>query len=130
MKFLIGHKAFVSLCTTLPYIIFPQPVCDPAISLPLWALYSKTHELGKLKIEKWRNVNRPSCIIFTKYQQFIQSIIVFCPRAGISLQTQHSPPYPLLSLPFRIFIQSIYNNGVYLLISSSASNFLPISHTL
>ena len=24
MKFLIGHKAFVSLCTTLPYFIFEQ----------------------------------------------------------------------------------------------------------
>ena len=41
-----------------------------------------------------------------------QSIIVFCPRAGLSLQTQHSPLYPLLSLPFRIFIQSIYYNVV------------------
>ena len=30
-----------------------------------------------------------------------QSIIVFCPRAGLSLQTKHSPLYPLLSLPFR-----------------------------
>ena len=33
-----------------------------------------------------------------------QSIIVFCSRAGLSLQIQHSPFYPLLSLPFR------YNN--------------------
>ena len=56
-----------------------------------------------------------------------QSIILFCPRAGLSLQTQHSPFYPLLSLPFRIFMQSIYHNIVYHLISSSASNFLPIS---
>ena len=54
-----------------------------------------------------------------------QSIIVFCPRAGLSLQTWHSPLYPLLSLPFSIFIQSIYHNVVYHLISSSASNFLP-----
>ena len=29
-----------------------------------------------------------------------QSIIVFCPRAGLSLQTQHSPLYPLLSILF------------------------------
>ena len=58
-----------------------------------------------------------------------QSIIVFCPRAGLSLQTQHSPLYPLLSPPFRIFIQSIYHNVVYHLISSAASNFLPICHT-
>ena len=29
-----------------------------------------------------------------------QSIIVLCPRIGLSLQTQHSPLYPLLSLPF------------------------------
>ena len=54
-------------------------------------------------------------------------IIVFFPRAGLSLQTQHSPLYPLLSLPFRIFIQSIYHNVVYHL-SSSTSNFLPIYH--
>ena len=39
-----------------------------------------------------------------------QSFIVFCPRAGLSLQTQHSPVYSLLSLPFRICIQSIYHN--------------------
>ena len=45
--------------------------------------------------------------IFRKYSQ---SIVVFCPRAGLSMQTQHSPLYPLLSLPFRIFIQSIYHN--------------------
>ena len=57
-----------------------------------------------------------------------QSIIVFCPRAGLSLQTQHSPLYPLLSLPFRIFIQSIYHNVVCHLISSPTSNFLPIYH--
>ena len=38
---------------------------------------------------------------------------MFCPRAGLSLQTQHSPLYPLLSLPFRIFIQSIYHNVIY-----------------
>ena len=56
-----------------------------------------------------------------------QSIIVFCPRAGLSLHTQHSPLYPLLSLPFRIFIQSIYHNVVYHLISYSASNFLPFT---
>ena len=48
---------------------------------------------------------------------------MFCLRAGISLQTQHSPLYPLLSLPFRIFLQSIYYNVVYHLISSSAANF-------
>ena len=39
-----------------------------------------------------------------------QSIIVFCPRAGLSLQTQHSPLNSLLSLAFRIFIQFIYHN--------------------
>ena len=44
---------------------------------------------------------------------------------GLSLQTQHSRLYPLLSLPFRIFIQSIYLNVVYHLISSSASSHLP-----
>ena len=33
-----------------------------------------------------------------------QSIIVFDPRAGFSLQTEHSPLYPLLRLPFRICI--------------------------
>ena len=45
------------------------------------------------------------------------------------LHTQHSPLYPLLSLPFHISIQSIYHNVVYYLISSSASNVLPIYHT-
>ena len=58
-----------------------------------------------------------------------QSIIVFCPRAGLSLQTQHSPIYPFFSLSFHMFIQFIYHNVVYCLISSSASNFLPIYHT-
>ena len=56
-----------------------------------------------------------------------QSVIVFCPRAGLSLQIQHSPLYPLLSLPFRIFIQSIYHNVVYHLTPSSALNFLPFT---
>ena len=42
-----------------------------------------------------------------------QSIIVFCPRAGLSQQTQPSPLYPLLNLPFRILIQSIYHNVIY-----------------
>ena len=59
----------------------------------------------------------------------VQSITVFCPRAGLSLQTKNSPLHPLLSLPFRIFIQSIYHNVVYHLISSSASNLLPIYQT-
>ena len=58
-----------------------------------------------------------------------QSILVFCPRAGLSLQTQHSPLYPLLSLLFRFFIKSIYHNVVYHLISSSAANFLPVYHS-
>ena len=62
-------------------------------------------------------------------QSINQSIIVFCPRAGLSLQTQHSPLYPLLSLPFCIFIQSIYHNVVYHLISSSAVNLLLIYHS-
>ena len=55
-----------------------------------------------------------------------QSIIVFSPRAGLSLQTQHSPFYPLLSLPFCICIQSIYHNVVNHLISSSSTNLLPV----
>ena len=58
-----------------------------------------------------------------------KSIIVFCPMAGLSLQTQHSLLYPLLSLPFRIFIQSVYHNIVRRLISSSASNFLLFYHS-
>ena len=59
-----------------------------------------------------------------------QSIVMFCPRAGRSLQTQHSPLCPLLSLPSRIFIQSIYHNVVYHLTSFSASNFLPAYHSV
>ena len=51
---------------------------------------------------------------------------MFCPRTGLSLQTQHYPLHPLLSLPFRIFIQSIYHDTLYLLISSSAANLLPV----
>ena len=35
-----------------------------------------------------------------------QSVIVFCPRASLSLQTQHSSLYPLLSLPLCICLQS------------------------
>ena len=54
-------------------------------------------------------------------QSLIRSVL---PKGRFfSLQTQHSPFYPLLSLPFRICIQSIYHNVVYLLISSSAANF-------
>ena len=34
---------------------------------------------------------------------------------------------PFLRLPFRTFIQSFYHNVVYHLVSSSASNFLPIT---
>ena len=63
-------------------------------------------------------------------QSINQSIIVFWPRTGLSVQTQHSPLYPLPILLFRIFIQSTYHNVVYHLTSSSASNFLPIYHTL
>ena len=70
--------------------------------------------------------------IYTVYRIYLhiynQSIIVFCPRAGLSLQAQHSSLYTLLSLPFRIFVQSIYHNVVYHLISSSASKFLPNYH--
>ena len=33
-------------------------------------------------------------------------------KGGLSLHTQHSPLYPLLSLPFPILIQSIYRNVV------------------
>ena len=51
---------------------------------------------------------------------------MLCSRAGLSLQAQHSPLYPLLSLPFRIFVQSIYHKVVYHLISSAA-NFLPFT---
>ena len=38
--------------------------------------------------------------------------MVFCPRADLSLQTQHAPLYPLLSLHFHIFTQSFYHNVV------------------
>ena len=51
------------------------------------------------------------------------------PKGRYFTHTQHSPLYPLPSLPFCIFIQSIYHNVVYHLISSSASNFFPIYHT-
>ena len=62
-------------------------------------------------------------------QSINQSIIVFCPRAGLSLQTQqHSPLFPLLSLSFHICIQSIYHDIVYHLISSVA-NLLPVYHS-
>ena len=63
---------------------------------------------------------------FSKLWSINQSIIVFSPRAGLSLQTQHSPFYPLLSLPFCICIQSIYHNVVNHLISSSSTNLLPV----
>ena len=51
------------------------------------------------------------------------------PTMGLSLQTQHSPLYPLLSLPFRIYIQSIYHNVVYHLICSAAKHH-PVYHSL
>ena len=53
------------------------------------------------------------------YSSLTESINhMFCLRAGLSLQTLHSPLYPLLSLPFHIFVQSIYRNVVHHLISS------------
>ena len=55
-----------------------------------------------------------------------QSLTVFCSRIGFSLQTEPSPLYPLLSLPFRISIQSIYYEVVYYLISF-VTNFLPFT---
>ena len=67
------------------------------------------------------HINMESCSISIN-----QSITVFCPRIGLSLQTEPSPFYPVLSLPFRIFIQSIYHKVVYHLISSAA-NFLPFT---
>ena len=67
--------------------------------------------------------------VLLTHKNKVQSIIVFCPRAGLSLQTHHSPLYPLLSLPFRIYISSIYHNVFYHMISSSASNFLPVYHS-
>ena len=75
-----------------------------------------------------RTATVPAFVVTWWYQSII-STIVFCPREGLSLQTQHSPLYPLLSLPFRIFIQSIYHNVVYHLISSCASNFLRVQHS-
>ena len=54
------------------------------------------------------------------------SNIAFCPRAGPSLQTKHSPLYPILSLPFSICIQSIY---LLIRVSSSAANLLPVYHS-
>ena len=59
-----------------------------------------------------------------------QSIRVFCPRAGLWLHTHHSPLYPLLCLPSRICIQSIYYDVVYHLISTSAANLLPVYHSV
>ena len=58
-----------------------------------------------------------------------QSIIVFCPKAGPSQQTQHSLLYPLLSVPFDICMQSIYHDVVYHLISYSAANLLLVNHS-
>ena len=60
-------------------------------------------------------------------QSINQSIIAFCSRAGLSLQTQHSPLYPLLSLPFRICIQSTYHDVVYHLIFSAPRTFFPFT---
>ena len=59
----------------------------------------------------------------------LTEIIVFCPSAGLSLINQHSSLYPLLSLPFRIFIQSIHHNVIYHLISSFAANLLSVYHS-
>ena len=55
--------------------------------------------------------------------------MVFCQRAGLLLQTQHSALYPLLSLPFRICIPPIYRNVIYHLISSSGANLLSVYHS-
>ena len=50
-------------------------------------------------------------------------------KAGFSLETQHSPLYPLFSLPFHICIQSIYYDIFYHLISSSVAKLLFVYHS-
>ena len=56
-----------------------------------------------------------------------QSIIVFCPRAGLSLQTQHSSLYHLLSLPLLSSYSPFIIMVSYHLISSSARTFFPFT---
>ena len=63
------------------------------------------------------------------YNNITQAIIVFCSRAGVSLQTRHSPLYPLLSLSLRICTLSICHNVVYHLIYSSALNIFAVYHS-
>ena len=77
-------------------------------------------------------VNKSTIVILWSYfsnssfERYQSSIIVFCPRPGLSLQTQDSPLYPLLSLPFRSYIQTIYHDDVYHLIYFSDANLLPL----
>ena len=49
----------------------------------------------------------------------VQSIIVFCPKVGLSLQTQHSPLYLLLS---RLFVSS---NSPFIIMLSTIWYLLP-----
>ena len=55
--------------------------------------YSLTYNIGASS----HLIPRPDLVLDTSWY-IIQSIIVFFPRAGLSLQTQRSPLYPLLSL--------------------------------
>ena len=54
-------------------------------------------------------INNNICLSHTVYI----SIIVYCPRTGLALQTPYSSLHPLLDLLFRICIQFIYHDIVY-----------------
>ena len=88
----------------IPTLLLPLPTrCENVIFLFSALNYICSYDLLKKSKITWNFWLR----------DLYQSIIAFCARAGVSLQTQHSPPYPLLCLPFRIFIKSIYHNVAY-----------------
>ena len=82
---------------------------------------SNPNYLGIHQYRIWKLLNlveTSRLLLYFKYNFQIQWIIMFCPMAILSLQTQNFPLYPLLSLPFRYCIQSIFHNVIiwYLLL--------------
>ena len=112
-------------------LVFHLSYCD-LTALSLIDIELSVSFLSFDLFDKYENVLIKSITIYRLLHDMYLNhlIIVFCSRAGLSLQTQHSPFYPFLSLPFRICIQYIIHDVVNYLSPSSASNFLPIYHTI
>ena len=121
--FILGSKRISSFTVKVkPYFGCPQE--EPSnflllISFIVIVHYKSSEDIKRTIVSSLRSLCHELNHV-TMASGLNQSIIVFCPRAGLPLQTQQSPLYPLPSLPFRICIQPIYHDAVhhwYLLLS-------------